>query len=281
MAHIVNSNIAKNLPTERYHGITKQTALILNSADDLRTNIRRKSPNGDSFRIDLDTPLVIPPNAASVTVALYQANVWNSSPNVLVGKNNLFYYSIGAGAMKTIALEQGLYSLTELNSTLAVLIQNAGDPRDSVTLFGNTATQRVEITAAAANTKIYFDQPQSLRFLLGFEAQVYTIVAAGNTIIAPNVANLNTINAFLIQLDVLDNGIPVNNASASILAQVPILAKPNSLITYEPKTPIKIQCDSWIGRPVSTLIATITNEQLEPIIVVEDWNFTIMVEYSK
>jgi hypothetical protein len=276
MSSHINSNIHKGkLSADDFHGINKQYAIILNSAVSNYTY-----PNGDAFIINFDTPISIPRNAVNCNISLFQANIWNSSPNILTGKNDKFYYSIGGNPMKTITLEQGLYSLSDLSLTLSVLIQNAGDPKDSIILFGNTATQRVEITGTYANTVIYFNQPQSLKDILGFEAQAYTIVGAGNTIIAPKVANLNTINAFLVLLDILDNGIPVGNRSSSILAQVPIIAKPNSLITYEPRTPVKIQCDSLIGKQISTVNVRITNELLQEIVVIEPYNVLIMIDYE-
>ena len=277
-----NTSVSKGLAENTYHGISKSFSMIFNSA-----LASYKSPSGSQFQVNLNTPLQIPKNAASCQIGLFQANIWNSSPNILVGKNNMFYYRTN-GIRKFVQLEQGLYSLDDLNITLGELIYDKyGDAKNTFVLFGNSATQKVNITYTYANCQIDFTEIHSLKDILGFNSAVYpdpTTQPAGSTagqvVFAPNLAALNQINAFLVTTDLIENGLPVNTRSASILASVPITSKPNSLITYEPQQTIWVPCDHLIGKMVYSINCRLTDELLQDIIVIEDFNFSITIQYS-
>jgi len=270
MSKHINTFVNRNITDESHQGITKQFSIIFSSAI-----ANYNSPNMDKFSVTLNNPISVPKEANSCDIALYSANIWNSSPNILTGVNDVFSY-INNGVPASVILPEGLYSLSDYNQTIAQLVGP-----NIFTFTGNTATQKVQVVIAE-NYQIDFTQPFSQKDILGFNA---TLVPPVNTplivtAIAPNIANFNNVNAFLVTMDTLNDGLPVNAISASILAQVPIIAPPNSLIYYEPASPIFIQTDHIIGKQISQINFGITNELLLPIKVREDWAVAVTIRYS-
>jgi hypothetical protein len=277
-----NVNI-RNTGDNSFKGVTKQYSIIFNSGSNLNTFV---SPNRDSFTVTLNNPISVPAEAKSCSIGLYQANIWNSSPNIITDVNDKFYFTY-ASTDYTIIFPQGLYSLNDFNATLSSLVfdSRAGLlPKDLFTFFGNTATQKVQVALNYVGTQLRFNGPDNMAKILGFEDGVNYPLSpsnfAGQIIFAPNIANFNTINSFLVTTDLVNNGLPINAQSASIIAQVPITAAPNSLITYSPVQIVWILCDHLIGHPRSSITFRLTNEFLGSVVVLEDWNIILSVKYE-
>jgi hypothetical protein len=281
MASIHRSNSAD----DTFQGISKQYSIIFNSNDAL-TNTDT-SPDGDAFTVTLNNPLYVPPEAKSCYVGLFQASVWNSSPNVLTGVNDVFYFTY-ASTEYSIVLPQGLYSLDDLNQTINayILDTRAGTlPNNLFTFTGNTATQKVQISLNYIGSQIRFPSGSpSLFKILGFENGVNYPTSpstfVGQLALAPNIAGFNTINNFLITTDLINNGLPVNAQSAGILAQIPITATPNSLINFNPPQIVYIQCDHLIGKARQVISFRLTDELLGKIKVLEPFNFVMTIKYE-
>jgi len=269
MKHI-HTFLKNDTANNAHNGITKQFSIIFSSA-----TANYNSPNMDRFSVTLNNPISVPREANSCEVALYAANVWNSSPNIITGVNDIFSYAYSGNPFQA-TIPEGLYSLPEYNQTISELIGP-----NIFTFSGNTSTQKVQIDFAPLY-QIDFTQPFSQKDILGFNSQVVPVIppAFPTTIIAPNIAGFNNINAFLITLDMLNDGLPVNATANSILSQVPIIAPSNSLIYYEPAAPIYIQCDQIIGKMVGQVNVGITNELGLPIKVREDWSILVNIRFS-
>ena len=271
MSKHINNFVSRTIDDNAHHGITKQFSIIFGSA-----TADYVSPNMDKFQVTLNNPIAVPKEANSCDVALYGANIWNSSPNIVTGVNDVFSYIIN-GVPASVIIPEGLYSLSDYSQTINQLIGNTTD----FIFTGNSATQKVTIETDN-NRQIDFTQPFSQRDILGFNSQVVPPLNTplDFTTIAPNIANFNNVNAFLVTMDLLNDGLPVNAISGSILAQVPIIAPPNSLIYYEPASPIFIQTDQIIGKTISQINFGLTNELLNPIKVREDWAITVSIRYE-
>jgi hypothetical protein len=280
MSH--TNSLFTGLDNTKFNGIEKQYSMIFNSSISNYT-----SPSGSKFTISLDSPISIPSNARSCEICLANSNVWNSSPNIIRGKNDKFYYTVN-GAPFDITIPQGLYSLNDINVIIGDLIFNIhGTPKDAFVFYGNTANQTVNITFTYAKYAIDFTPIETFRDILGYNAEIVpnpttfpTGSTAGYTVFGDKVAGFNTINAFLITSDLVLNGLPIGNRSESIIGSVPIIAPPNSLIAWEAKQFIWIQCDHLIGKYVYVVNFRLTNEKLEDIIVIEPYNFTIIIRYT-
>ena len=57
-------------------------------------------------------------------------------------------------------------------------------------------------------------------------------------------------------------------------------AKPGSIINYEPFNPITCDAKSLIGNGKQTITFTLLDQLLRPVIVLETWQFSIVIKYS-
>jgi hypothetical protein len=279
MSNHINPYNLRTLNDKQFHNIFKQYALIFSTA--LSTTC---SANKDYFTVSLNSDIIIPESAVSCSIALYQASIWNSSPNIITGKNDMFYCSYD-GVPIQIQLPQGQYSLGDIQKEIDFLIRlkypNQTFPDEILFQFsGNESTQIVSIKFVKSALEIDFTPEHNINTLLGFNPGIYTVDSDGGYIQAQNVARINHINSYLILTSLVENGMPVNATACGIVAKVPILADPNSQINYEPVQPIFIQCDALIGKAHKNLWFKITNENLEPVICKEDWNITLVISYE-
>jgi hypothetical protein len=193
-----------------------------------------------------------------------------------------FVTSLGEiGITTELEFPDGLYSVTALNSQLSLLLVNAGFSPDYLSITGDDATQRTVITYGAADIAVVFTGGDTFREILGFDDVPYPLsTAAGQSIPGQNVANFNTLNSYLISSDLVSQGIPVNATGASILAQVPISARPGSLIVYQPRNPSRTDLTELIGLPRSSFRIWLTNQVGEYIDTnSEDYSIVVVIRY--
>lgn len=229
---------------------------------------RNKSDDGSTFDVQLSNPITIPKEAVNCTIEVTQANIWYTTPNISARENNnqFIYYTTDEYAQKvysTLTIPDGLYSVSALNAQISLLLVNdtPSQPADLITITADDATQRVVIIFGAVGVGIDFVPNNTPRDILGFDAQLTppsTIV--GGSITGDNVANFNTLNSYLIHSDLVSQGIPVNANGASILAQVPISAKPGSQIIYQPRNPSRTDLTELIGLPRTSFRVWLTNQ---------------------
>jgi len=242
-------------------------------------NATTVSANRDEFSVTLDNPITIPSHARGVHVGVYNARVWNSVPNIVTGVNDLLYLTASPDPQKILTIPQGLYGVSPLNTTIGNLLQNEGYDSDLITIRGDSATQKVYIIFKNTDISLDFTQAQTIGNLLGFDT-VITSASAGEIIFAPVIARFNQVNSFLISCsDLVHNGIPTNNSSASILVEVPITAGANSQINYNPNNVLWIQSDHLISKSLQHLSFRITNERLESLVINEDWSVLVSVKF--
>jgi hypothetical protein len=241
--------------------------------------------NGSSFSTTLYNPIAIPHSSKGCMVGVSSARVWNSTPNIIEGVNDTLYIS-SAPAPGAVALvfPQGLYSVEALSNTLADLLEVAGHQRDLFEFLPSSATQQITIRYNYDAVQVNFTASDTFRELLGFDSRFSP--SGGVSASAPeydegdNIAAFNTINAFLISApELVNDGIPLNQISNSVVVQVPITSSPNTLINYNPENINWIQSDHLIGGTVNFLTFTLFNENLENIIAVENWSFTVSIKY--
>ena len=247
------------------------------------------SDNKDFFTVQLDNPISVPDKAVSCKIALFSASIWNSSPNIVKGRNDTFtYYTNHPESPTVITIPQGQYSLSDIQNTLDYRIrtQHPDDVAEdnSLPLFqfiSHDVLQKVVMKINNIDYTVDFSEKSSIGPILGFNRQSYhnnTYLSQSH--LAENVAKINQINAYLVQSSLVENGIPVNNTPTNILGEIPIIGDPNSQIVYQPFQPIFIQCDNMIGRSTKNLWFKITNEKLEPVINKEDWSLVVVISYS-
>jgi hypothetical protein len=221
------------------------------------------SADGSTFNIILYSPISFPVNTQYITCEVQGANIWNTSPNISIAlDNDTFQFNDGV-LTYTLQIPKGLYDLGGLQSQLYTLINNipAAQPaKDLFFLTGNAATQKVVVTFVAAGVNIFWAN-STVRRILGFDTTSPTTAPAGQSITAPNVAGFNQTTSFFIKADIVRNGIPVNQNSSSIAANVFIDVLPGSLINYQPQSPVAVDCSHLIGASISQINCQLTNQE--------------------
>jgi len=239
------------------------------------------SPTKDNFTVYLSPPLEVPNGARNCYIRVLQSTVWNSSPNVVDGTNNtLRIRAVNTDPWTDILIPTGQYAVTDLNSAISRELANAGLSGTLITISGDAATQKVQVTFETTDVQLDFTQVPdfSLREILGFNQ---TVVTGNPTVqLAPNVAQFNTINAFRIHCDILDEGISYNGDTDNTIISVPILAAPGSQIVYSPFVPTHLNASRMIGQRIQSVNVYITDEKNEPVIVLEDWSILLEINYQ-
>jgi hypothetical protein len=241
------------------------------SADKSRVTLNLERPNNFS--------------SASVytTIEVEEASIWNTSPNISAAlANNKFDYLIGGVPQPSITIPDGLYSVSTLNAEIVRQISNVPNPSTTVTMTGNSSTQKV-ILIFDATVQVDFTQPNSVRPVLGFNATLEPAAPApfnGFTVEAPNIAAFNNTNTFNILSNIVSNGIPINNFGRSLIANIPITANVGSIVNYAPFNPTKVLINERRGKSLQQFYIQITDDDGAPLPQTEDWSITITFRQS-
>ena len=272
--------------------IIPQEISLLVSSDPSQgaTNVNQA---GNAFEIQLDQSIEIPKEALNVNVSVEEATVWWVIPNVITGENDTFYIfgdlEAGGTQLFTIVIEQGLYDLTGLNNSLqsgleqagARTLDGAGNPLPLVSLSPDEATQKVLLRLNYTNVYVDFQPPNTLREILGFNALQYgPLAGAPENILAPNIAEFNQVNYFLIASDLVQKGIRFNNRYNQVIAQVLINVAPGSQIISTPFNPAKSDAQELAGSKRSVIRFRLTDDKLRPVNTNgEYWTARVVIRY--
>ena len=206
--------------------IPKSMAFFFSS--DETTGARNVSADGSKFTVYLDTPISLPSSAMDATIEITQASIWNTSYNVSASfGNNIFRFQTGL-ILYDLILPDGLYSLSGLNAYLGTQFVDLGFPSDLITISGDDSTQKTILTFLLANDQVDFTVANSIRLILGFNSRLAPLVgqSAGYNEFSDSTANFNRVNSYLIQSNLVSQGLNVNNRGAGIIASVPITVVP-------------------------------------------------------
>jgi hypothetical protein len=259
------------------------TFVISSDPSDGAINI---TEDGSSFEIDLGGEgLKIPKDAMNVTVSCEESTIWWVVPNIITGVNDTFYVygdsSDLIAQLYTVVIPQGLYDLSELNKSLYSILESLGARTSGglalISLTADPATQRVKIRFNYANVYVDFTQPQTLRTILGYNAQQYGPFAG-----APLNASFNQVNYFLIHSDLVNKGIRFNNQYTQTIAQVLIDVSPGSQIVSKPFHPAKSDAQGLAGITKNSLRFSLTDDKQRAVNTNgEYWTTRIVISYHK
>lgn len=185
-----------------------------------------------------------------------------------------------------ITIPQGLYDLSGLNSAIQRELENAGariDPDPLLVLTPDDATQKVELRINYDDVSVDFTQPDTPRLILGFNSQVYgTYPSAPIEILAPNIAEFNQVNYFLIHSDLVNKGIRFNNRYNQTISQVLIDVAPGSQIIHKPFNPSKSNAQELAGAKRTNLRFYITDDKQRTVQTNgEYWTCRIVIDYVR
>jgi hypothetical protein len=229
------------------------------------------SVKGDSFHVDLNTPLVIPEGAYSARLSVLDSSIWNTVPNIASFYNNNI---LNVNAIPTI-IPDGLYSLDDLNATLARQLDLNGLSKTAVIFEADNATQKVVMVLEAGITVDF--TPSDFNEVVGFDSITYN--SAVN--FAPSVANFNRIEFFIIECSEVLNGISLNNINSGIIHKHIISAGTGSQSNYSPFNPQPVNISNLIGQKTGKFSFRL-RDQLNRVVDTnnETYAFTVLIEYD-
>lgn len=235
--------------------------------------------NGSKFQVMLiNDRFVIPADGKIPTIELHHARVWWTIPNL---NATTFKFTVNATNYETGPIPKGLYDLDLLASAIKTGLGNLEMPTGLYTFSGNSANQTVNITFNQAGLSIDFtDSP--IAYLMGFDSGVYPNIPSfsGQTITAQNVARFNQVSSFLIHMSGLNRGIPMNNSSSGILAEILIDKAAGSQLVFTPQNPIRIPCPELLGNGQNLLTFWLTDQDNRPVDTLgEFWSFVATLSW--
>jgi hypothetical protein len=268
--------------------VPEEISMIVSS--DPSAGAINRSSDGSYFEVQLQDGLKIPTDALNVNVSVEEATVWWVVPNIITGENNRMYISgpNTADVLTTfsITIPQGLYDLSGLNQAVLRELENIGakiNPDPLINMTPDDATQKVEIRFNYNTVSIDFTQVDTPRDILGFNAQTYgPFPIVPTSVLAPNIAQFNQVNYFLIHSDLVNKGIRFNNNYNQTIAQVLIDVAPGSQIVSKPFNPAKINASELTGATRTYLRFWLTDDEDRRVNTNgEYWTARIVIHYLK
>jgi hypothetical protein len=259
--------------------------IISSNPDNGASNV---SSDGHYFEVNLEDALQIPKSAMNVNLSVQESTVWWTIPNIVTGQNDKFYIT---GPNKSdvstnfvITIPQGLYDLTGLNQAIQRELETANakiSPDPLVSLTGDESTQKVEIRFNYTATSVDFTQLQTFREIIGFNSAVIgPFATVPTTVLAPNVAQFNTINYFLLHSDLVGRGIRFNKEYNQTIAQILIDTSPGTQIVSKPFNPSKINCQELAGALRKKLRFWLTDDKNRPVNTNQEYySARIVIDY--
>jgi hypothetical protein len=270
--------------------LEKQFSVFFNSS--VANGSTKIGKLGNHFQVQLQSPLNIPNDCVYATLEVVSAKVWNTSPNISeeIGNNHLFFRL--NSKEYDILFEDGIWGVEEMNMWLEFSLVRWKLAKDLFELETDDATQKVSIKINNVGVVIDFTKPKSVIDVMGFYTEhnefldtfssdlILSTTIVGDSFIAPNEARFNRVINFYIKSNLVSDGIPVNNQSSGIIAEVPINVKVGSLINYVPQIPLRVDCSDLIGNSKQSITFQLVDQQNRGVSTSgEDFSMALVFRY--
>ena len=276
--------------------VPEEISIIVSS--DPSQGALNRSQDGSAFEINLDGEgIQIPRDAINVNVSVQESTIWWSIPNIITGENDkIFVYGdddsqVPTASLFTVTIPQGLYDLSGLNQALqselesqgARTVDNNGAPLPLISLTADDATQKVRIRFNYTNVYVDFNQSQTFRDILGYSALQYgPYNNAPLFVLAPDTAQFNQINYFLIHSDIVSKGIRFNNKYNQTISQVLIDVAPGSQIVSTPFNPAHSNAQELAGSTRNSMRFWLTDDKQRSLNTNNEyWTARILIHYLR
>ena len=177
--------------------------------------------------------------------ALLSLDAYNSIPNIIEGKNNVFKYYNGE-AWKTISLCTGAYELNAINNEIKRQIIANGDSEEALDINADVSTLRSIVNIEDLNYKVDFGVPNSIGSVLGFEkladrsGDIDLVICHGYNV-SPKIVDIMQVNSILVNIDIIMGSYVNGSSSPAIYSFYPnvapgymIVERPNPSLIYYP-----------------------------------------------
>ena len=242
-------------------------------ADSAGRNVKGRN---SQFSLSLSPPIEIPDNATNISLYVPSATIWFTTPNVVVGKTDQIIVTDNNLAQTfTVTIEQGLYSVAQLNTYIQNALAQLGAQPNLVQISENSATNKI-VLAIGSGVIVNFPDPRGLHPILGFTAGFYVSPGATSSL----QPQINPVDSYLIHSSLCAQGIRINNAYSSSIAQVLVNVVPGEQIQYSPRFPFRLPCPTLAGI-TSNIDMWLTDSQNRIVDTAgEPWTVRIVIEYT-
>ena len=264
------------------HTVLLEKSVAIVASSNPATGALNVDSSGGAFEISLETPLNIPKQARNVTVAVEQASIWYTVPNLTKGVDTAFSITV-AGTPYLVVCETGLYSLSSLQTSIESLLINAGCPPNSFQFISDSATQKVLLRLNGVGTSVDFSVVNSCRVILGFpSAVVGPNTALVEDYLATDVAAFNQYNAFEIHSS-LTEGLVLNGKYSGLVSIHPITTSPGTLLVAEPFRPAVANAPELAGTALRRIKFWLNSDANDDILdtLGETWSFRLRINYHE
>jgi hypothetical protein len=181
--------------------------------------------------------VILDPNT-KYEAALLSLDTYNSIPNIIVEKNNIFKYSTDDGiTWKIIAFNTGAYELTAINNEVKRQMIANGDNESVITITPNITTSTSIVNIENPAYKVDFSVQNSIGPILGFRA----VVIGHGYNESPNIVDIMQVNSILVNIDIIMgsyvNGFPsptIYSFYPNVAPGYKIVERPNPSLIYYP-----------------------------------------------
>ncbi len=224
------------------------------------------SPDGSSFEVLLDRPIVIPRESKNCYITVQNATAWWNIFNVKLNINDQLDVEYFDGVLTvniTITIEPGLYDLDHLSAEIGRELLAGNVPQDLFILTPDQATQKSVIQFNYSGVQLDFSIARNFANLLGFDERLVPLGGQTTGVQfekSDNIANFNEIDYLLIHSDLVSRGIKINNRYTNTIAQLLIDVAPASQIVSRPFNPPEIPANELIGEKRKNLRFYLTDQ---------------------
>ena len=173
--------------------------------------------------------------------ALISLDMYNSIPNIEIGKNDLFIYSTDNGiTWKTISIGTGSFEIEQLNNEIQRQMIINGDYDNENNLFYINILPNVSKLTSIVNItnpsyQIDFRPTNTIGPLLGFSSSI--LLHGYNE--SQNIVDIMSVNSILVNIDIINGSYVNKNQSSAIYSFFPnvppgykFIGRPNQLVYY-------------------------------------------------
>lgn len=200
---------------------------------------------GSQFDVVFDKSYVYDEKARSIKLEILESEMYYNTHNIdNVRYNNYRIRIDGPNLLNVvqsviIVIPNGLYTPQSLNSSMQLLLNNAGFQPNMIQITGNDPINRIQITFNFVNASVHFNNADYHGFadLLGYGYIVLAPAVVGEIMIAPNLATFNKTNFYIITSNITSDATIVNGQASHAIARILINSAPNYQIQDSPAYP--------------------------------------------
>jgi len=226
------------------------------------------SSDYSSFSQQFSPPISIPRDTAP-RIRLYQASIPYVMPNVTTGVNDSLTVERKTGntvhSTATLVLDQGLYSLADIQERIDFFCTNNTHDDLTVELTGVVATQRVNLSVKNTSYDYNFKfatTTNSFAAILGFTADHAFLTASSPSIVrSETTAAFDTTTSVQV-LTSLSAGLYLHgNQGSPCVASIPLAeATPGQVFSYRPVNLLEIEAPHLQGATISSTTISLQSQ---------------------